>query len=303
MLSAAPIHRYASTRQLVKCMRSLPTILRLATSRSAITSRSALTRTATRRCALTRTMATKAVDTLIFDVDDTLYPVSSGFSKHRNGPIVAKFMVDELGFETEKEALALRDEVFRETHSTLKGLTLASARGNMPKPFEEHMLGDYWAAHCEFDAFLPRNEEFRSQLAELKQLGYKLVVFSNAPRKYARRCLDSLGLRDLFRDDFIFGVEDVMPACKPEKEAFQTVLDAVGADAESSVMFEDSLKNIRACRALGMRCVFVEEEVGGEAALLGDSAAAGDADLYDAKIRRIADLKGAAPWLWERKSS
>ena len=48
-----------------------------------------------------------AVDTLIFDVDETLYPVSSGFSKHRNGPIVARFMVDELGFESEAEALKL----------------------------------------------------------------------------------------------------------------------------------------------------------------------------------------------------
>ena len=265
-------------------MRGIPTLLRLATSRSA----------------LTRTMATNAVDTLIFDVDDTLYPVSSGFSKHRNGPIVAKFMVDELGFETEAEALALRDEVFRATHSTLKGLTLASQEGRLPKKFEEPMLGEYWAAHCDFDAYLPRNNEFRDQLGELRELGYKLVVFSNAPRKYARRCLDSLGLREFFRDEFIFGVEDVMPACKPEAAAFRTVLDAVGSDAESSIMFEDSLKNIRACRALGMRCVFVEEEVGGEAALLGDAALSGDADLYEAKIRRIADLKKAAPWLWEK---
>ena len=75
-------------------MRGLPTLLRLATSRSA----------------LTRTMTTNSVDTLIFDVDDTLYPVSSGFSKHRNGPIVARFMVDELGFETEAEALALLEK-------------------------------------------------------------------------------------------------------------------------------------------------------------------------------------------------
>ena len=119
------------------------------------------------------------------------------------------------------------------------------------------MLGEYWAAHCEFDAYLPRNNEFREQLGELRELGYKLVVFSNAPRKYARRCLDSLGLREFFRDEFIFGVEDVMPACKPEAAAFRTVLDAVGASPHSSVMFEDSLKNIRACRALGMRCVFV----------------------------------------------
>ena len=86
----------------------------------------------------------------------------------------------------------------------------------------------------------------------------------------------------------------------PSEAETQAMLDAVGADAESSIMFEDSLKNIRACRALGMRCVFIEEEVGGEAALLGDAAKKGDADLYEAKIRRIADLKEAAPWLWEK---
>ena len=32
-----------------------------------------------------------------------------------------------------------------------------------------------------------------------------------------------------------------------------------------------------------------------------DAARAGDADLHEVKIRRIADLKGAAPWLWESK--
>ena len=162
---------------------------------------------------------------------------------------MAKFMVDELGFESEAEALALRDEVFRATHSTLKGLTLASQEGRLPKPFAEPMLGEYWAAHCDFDAYLPRNNEFREQLAKLRDLGYKLVVFSNAPRKYARRCLDSLGPARVLRDDFIFGVEDVMPACKPEAAAFRTVLDAVGASPTSSIMFEDSLKNIARARA------------------------------------------------------
>ena len=149
-----------------------------------------------------------AVDTLIFDVDDTLYPVSSGFSKHRNGPIVARFMVDELGFATEAEALALRDEVFRATHSTLKGLTLASQEGRLPKPFAEPMLGEYWAAHCDFDAYLPRNNEFREQLAELRDLGYKLVVFSNSSAEgfvvlrgqaCTSRCLASFPLPFPFR--------------------------------------------------------------------------------------------------------
>ena len=83
------------------------------------------------------------LNTLIFDIDDTLYPVSARFSEHRNGPVVAKFMCEQLGFESEKEALALRDEMFKEHHSTLKGLAVASAAGRTPKPFEEKSLGEY----------------------------------------------------------------------------------------------------------------------------------------------------------------
>lgn len=37
-----------------------------------------------------------AVTTLIFDVDDTLYDVSLGFTEHRNGEIVQQYMVDHL---------------------------------------------------------------------------------------------------------------------------------------------------------------------------------------------------------------
>ena len=122
----------------IACAR-LPTLLRLATSRSA----------------LTRTMATTSVDTLIFDVDDTLYPVSSGFSKHRNGPIVARFMVDELGFETEAEALALRDEVFSGHTLDAQGADpLASQEGRLPEALRAaHARRVLGGANCEFDAY------------------------------------------------------------------------------------------------------------------------------------------------------
>ena len=33
------------------------------------------------------------VDTLIFDIDDTLYPVDTGFTGHRNVDVVREFMV------------------------------------------------------------------------------------------------------------------------------------------------------------------------------------------------------------------
>jgi len=253
-----------------------------------------------------RSATTMSLDTLIFDIDDTLYPQSCGFSEHRNGPVVAKFMVDELGFGSEAEALALRTEMFQKYHSTLKGLKVASDEGRLPRPFDMYSLGRYWAAHCDFAGHLAPNPALRAQLGELAALGYNMCVFTNAPRAYGLRCLETLGVRDVFPDANVFAVEDVMPACKPERAAFERVLAGVGASsAETCVMFEDSMKNVRACKALGMKTVFVDEslgeDVGGEAALLGDLREAGDDAAIDATIRKITDLKAAVPQLWERR--
>mmetsp|Transcript_27441 Transcript_27441/g.82370 ORF Transcript_27441/g.82370 Transcript_27441/m.82370 type:complete len:273 (-) Transcript_27441:21-839(-) len=245
------------------------------------------------------------LDTLIFDIDDTLYPVSSGFSDHRNGPVVAKFMTAELGFASEAEALELRDAQFREHHSTLKGLKVASDEGRLPKPFDLYSLGRYWAEHCDYAGHLAPNPALRAQLEELRALGYALVVFTNAPRAYGLRCLETLGVRDVFDDSKIFAVEDVMPACKPEAAAFEQVIKGAGAASPAScVMFEDSMKNVRACKALGMTTVFVDEArgaPGGEAALLGDARTAADDGAVDATVRVIADMKEKCPWLWARE--
>jgi putative hydrolase of the HAD superfamily len=67
------------------------------------------------------------VTTLIFDVDDTLYDVSTGFTAHRNGEIVQQFMVEELNFPDLASAKKLRDEYFEKYHATAKALTVRTA--------------------------------------------------------------------------------------------------------------------------------------------------------------------------------
>jgi hypothetical protein len=49
------------------------------------------------------------------------------------------------------------------------------------------------------------------------------MIFSNGPRLYALRILETLGVRHCFKDGDIFAVEDVMPHCKPEQAAFDKV--------------------------------------------------------------------------------
>ena len=199
------------------------------------------------------------LDTVIFDVDDTLYPKSNGFTKHRNEDVVLQFMVDELGFGSRDEARDLRNEYFQTYHSTMKALIVADAEGRLPagKHFDKEALGNYWADNCEFKKYLSADTEVIEAIQKLRQ---KKVIFTNAPRPYAIKVLETLDLLPLFAEDHIFAVNDVLPACKPEADAFGKVFKKVESSPSRAVMFEDSLKNIRAAKSLGLQTVFVSEE-------------------------------------------
>merc|ERR1719491_2572596 len=72
------------------------------------------------------------ISTVIFDVDDTLYDVASGFTAHRNGDLIRQYMVDHYGFASLEAAGALRDQYFAKYHSTAKALTVAQNEGKFP---------------------------------------------------------------------------------------------------------------------------------------------------------------------------
>lgn len=117
-----------------------------------------------------------------------------------------------------------------------------------------------------------------------------LVAFSNGPRKYVLRVLKELGLDDVFPCHKVFAVDDVLPACKPEKEAFEKVLDSIGVKNPSEcIMVEDSMKNIRAAKELGMRTVFIS-------GLNGDPIV--DDPAVDLQIETVIELRSALPGLW-----
>jgi len=239
------------------------------------------------------------VDTLLFDIDDTLYASSCGLSEHRMGNVTKRFMVEQLGFQSENEAFELWMEYIKRYHSTLKGLAVATKEGRLPKPFREEDLGKYWAEQCDFASYIGPDYDLINALEDLQNAGMKLVAFTNAPRLYGLRVLEVLGVRRFFLDNRIFGVEDVMPACKPEPQAFQRVLSSVGSQSNRTVMFEDSMKNIRACRSMGIHTVLVQEDVtrvAGEAELVGDAPEPEDPSV-GAVLQRAGDVVTALPGL------
>lgn len=258
------------------------------------------------------------ITTVIFDVDDTLYDVGTGFTAHRNTDGAVNFMIDHLAFPSREAAQALRDEYFERYHATAKGLQVADAEGRLPPgapKFDPKKLSAYWADHLDFSLLGTRQtyDELRSMLTSLKVANpsINLVAFSNGPRKYVLRVLQTMGLDEIFPEDLVFAVDDVLPACKPEPEAFQKIFKKLGGETKPNecIMVEDSMKNIRAAKSLGMKTVLVAGEgrlvgrgIGG-----GGSAAEetkpGDAPdstdpAVDVAIELAAEIKGAIPGLW-----
>ena len=261
-------------------------------------------------------MTRTTITTLIFDVDDTLYDVSTGFTAHRNGTAVHQFMVDYLDFPNHAAAQAVRDEYFARYHATAKALTIAEQEGRFPpsatrasdKPrFRTADLAEYWATHLQFDLLTGGPQT--TLLRDLRECPLQLVAFSNGPRKYVQRVLRELGLFDVFGEDRLFCVDDVLPACKPEPKAFQVIFDKVGVRPEECVMVEDSMKNIRAAKKLGMKTVLVtgKGRMQNRESSLADAAEAtkpGDAPLVtdpavDVAIETVEEMRAVLPGLWE----
>lgn len=256
------------------------------------------------------------IDTLIFDIDDTLYDVGTGFTAHRNFDIALKFMVEKLGFATREDALALRNEYFAIYHSTSKALRMAGEQGKLPpmpdgskRLFATAEFGAYWADNCEFAKYLAPDPRLLASLAKLQKNGMTLVIFTNGPKAYAVKVIEVLGLTPFFKAELTFAVEDVFPACKPEAAAFNTVMKAAKTTASRCVMFEDSMKNIQGCHLLGIKTVLVKgaKPVGKQAEedtktahsmLQPNELPNPDDPSVDATIETAGDLETKLPWLF-----
>ena len=246
------------------------------------------------------------ITTLIFDVDDTLYDVGTGFTEHRNGDAVQKYMVDHLKFPSMLEAKQLRDKYFKKYHATAKALTVAQQNGDFPKDapmFDTAHLANYWANNLNYDLLGPPKTELYNKL---KACPLTLIAFSNGPRAYVKRVLLALGLFDLFGEERLYAVDDVLPYCKPEREAFEKIFADLSSrnggtapvKPENCIMVEDSMKNIRRAKELGMKTVLIsgKSELG---RILPEDAPERNDPSVDCAMETIEEFSTILAGLWE----
>lgn len=175
--------------------------------------------------------------TVFFDLDDTLYPASTGLweaIKER----MNLYMRDRMGFDP-AEIAHVREKYYLQYGTTLRGL-----QANHVIDAQDFLafvhdlpLGDY---------ILPN-----PALCEIiSALGTRNLIFTNADAAHARRVLKVLGVDQCFDD--IVDVNAVAPYCKPMPESFEIAMRTAGEnDPGRCVMIDDLPRTARAAREAG----------------------------------------------------
>ena len=181
------------------------------------------------------------VDTWLFDLDNTLYPVESGFMGE-----IERRMTDYVqrltGLERD-EAYKLQKQYLAQYGLTLGGLI--AHHGIDPADF--HAI--FHDMSLEALAHDPR------LLAALERLPGRRLIFTNADEVHAERVLERLGLSHLFDDVFHIGSADYVP--KPDPANMARISETHAIDPAVTAFFEDSERNLAPAAAIGMTTVLV----------------------------------------------
>lgn len=182
------------------------------------------------------------IDCWIFDLDNTLYPPSTGLFDlidARMGAFIARLVGCDL-----VEARRVQKQYFHDHGTTLAGLV--AHHGIEPEEF----LVDVHA--IDLDRLAPCLR-LRSALAALPG---RRLIFTNADADYAARILEARGIADLFGD--ICDIRATRYVPKPQTSAYADMLNHLGVDPARSLFVEDMARNLGPAKALGMTTVWLD---------------------------------------------
>lgn len=202
--------------------------------------------------------------TILFDLDDTLYPASSGLwpeLKER----MNRYMIERLNIAAE-DVPRLREQYFRKYGTTLRGL-----QANHDINVQDYLA---YVHDVRLEDYIHPDPTQQSVLASLPT---RNLVFTNADSNHARRVLQALQIEEYFMA--VVDINSMEPYCKPSPEAFSLAMNAAGESAPSRcVLIDDLPHTTRAARAFGMYSL-----------LFGATSGAGQAD---AAFREWTSLPG-----------
>lgn len=242
--------------------------------------------------------ANSKYECLLFDVDDTLYPLSSGLSAECTKNI-NEYMVNKLGIEEDKVP-EMCAQLYKDYGTTMAGLRA------LGYDFDHDDYHSFVHGRLPYE-YLKPDPVLKSLL---NSIPIRKVIFSNANEAHVAEVLGRLGLEDCFDDVICFeslnpkdsdtpkssviGDSDNEPVdllpktpivCKPFENAFQQAFQMANIDPHKTLFFDDSLRNLQTAKLTGLSTV-----------LVGSSERKNGVDYA---LGSIHNIKEALPELWE----
>jgi putative hydrolase of the HAD superfamily len=204
------------------------------------------------------------ISTILFDLDDTLYPRQAGIMNQIR-TLMLRYIQTRFNLSPE-EADSLRQRYFQTYGTTMRGLQV-----------HHHIDPDeflHYVHDIPLDQYLQPNPELDGVLASLPQ---EKVIFTNASREHAEGVLAVLGVRHHFVQ--IVDVRDMDYESKPQAVAYRRICEMLGVQPRACLLVEDNVRNLTPAKALGMTTV-----------LVGDGSQAAS-DSVDYALHRIEDIQ------------
>jgi putative hydrolase of the HAD superfamily len=178
----------------------------------------------------------------IFDLDNCLYPASSGLFALIDERMTA-YIQRLLDCDSEEAHRVQKD------HFHTHGTTLAGLMQNLEVD-PHHFLKDV------HDIPLDRIERNERLAAALARLPGRRFVFTNGDAPYAQRVLEAIGVRERFDDLHDIHASSYRP--KPDPHGYELMCERFGIDPGRALLVDDMAQNLRPAKALGMTTVWVD---------------------------------------------
>lgn len=177
----------------------------------------------------------------IFDLDDTLYPHEDNIFIQVKQKIT-EFISKDFNLNL-RDADIERKRLYNLYGTSLRGLMVE--RKINPKYFLEFV-------HDIDLNVVKENPELNQVLKNIK--GHK-IIFTNGSFNHAEKILERLGIKDNFNNIHSIETSNYIP--KPSIEAYYSLIRKENIISKKSIMFEDTVWNLKTAKDLGMTTVLI----------------------------------------------
>ena len=183
----------------------------------------------------------------IFDLDNTIYDIKAGVFEKISSRIT-EYIISTLSV-TREEANLVRSNMYKKYGLTLTGLM--REYGIAPDEYLDY-IHDVTHPELRYDAQLKQN---------LNNLTGRKFIYTNASESHSKNILSLMGIDAVFEKILDIKATHYVP--KPDPKSYDIMLKSFGIlsnQIESSIFIEDTAKNLKPAKLLGLKTVWMENE-------------------------------------------